>query len=75
MTKLVKILVGLIFMALAVGLFYNIFFIFTPWLVEGIPQEGYGIVFTKVIYVLVGYFGGIGIPISIFILGLYFILS
>jgi hypothetical protein len=56
-------------MALAVGLFYTVFFTFAPWLTEGIPQEGYGVIITKIIYVLVAYFGGVAVPIGIFFCG------
>ena len=74
-TSVLGICLGLFIVALAVGLFYTIFFTITPWLIEGIPQEGFGIFLSRFLYVLVAWFGGIGLPFAIFIWGILVILQ
>ena len=61
---------ALLFWVLSVLSFWGIFFKLAPWIVSLLPQTSdWYKVFKVVVYVLVGYFGGIGIPIFFIVLG------
>jgi len=55
--------------ALAVGVFYGLFFCLAPWMTSSLPKDGFGPFIKTVVYVLIGYFGGIAVPIVLFIWG------
>lgn len=65
-----KFFVGLGMMLLAVGIFWGCFFKLTPWLVGLIPPcGGWEKLIGVGMYVLVGWFGGIAIPLVLFLIG------
>lgn len=67
---------GAVLLALAVAVFYGAFFKLAPWLVSLIPihSDWYSIL-KIVIYIGIGYLGGIGVPLALVIWGFIFLIS
>lgn len=61
---------GLILMCLSVGIFIGLFFHLAPWVASTIPACAWKKFLDLVIYVLIGWFGGLLLPIGLFIVGL-----
>jgi len=62
---------GLAICGLAVGVFYMIFFKLAPYIISALPKTGEWSKFIEiVVYIIVGYLGGIGIPLVILFLGI-----
>jgi hypothetical protein len=55
----------LICIGLAIAMFYGFFFELAPWLAGMLPQGEWNGVMTIVVYALVAYFGGLGLPIML----------
>ena len=74
-TKCVKFIAGVSLIALAIGLFYGIFFKLTPYIASTIPSGDWHNFLSIVVYCIIGYFGGIALPISIAIIGVLVLLT
>ena len=66
---------GLIPICLSGVTFWAIFFKLAPWIASMVPAGDWSKLLRVLIYVIVGYFGGIGIPIALFILGIYWMME
>lgn len=64
-------LLGTGLIALGILLFYEIFFNLAPWLASLIPESAWSKLLTVIMYVVVGYFGGLAIPIFCVVAGGY----
>ena len=53
--------------------FYLTFFKLAPWIVSTIPAGAWQKFLSIIVYILVGYFGGIGVPILMFCYGVFFL--
>ena len=51
-------------------LFYLIFYKFAPWLGAMVPAGEWHQLIVVGVYVIVGYFGGIGLPVALFFFGI-----
>lgn len=70
-----KICVGVGVFGIAILAFYLIFFKLTPWIASTLPNSSWNSFLKIVIYALVGYFGGIAIPVLILIFAVYLIIG
>ena len=59
------LIVPFILVVLAIAVFYGCFFALAPWLADSIPPEGWGSFARKFVYILIAYFGGLGIPMAL----------
>ena len=57
------------------ALFYLIFFKLAPYITSLIPAGSWESILRLIVYVVLGYFGGIGIPVTFIILGIFLILN
>ena len=62
---------GFFVCALALAMFYLIFFKLAPFVASTIPAGSWHAFASLIIYAVIGYFGGIGIPVVILIFGIY----
>ena len=63
-------LFGIILMVAAVGIFYSLFFMLAPYAASCVPDSSWHKLITLAIYVAIGWFGGIILPLVMFIGGL-----
>ena len=66
-----KIIVAITCWLIAVILFWVFFFKLTPLITNVIPAGDWQAFLKIAIYVVVGYLGGIGIPLTFIIIGIY----
>ena len=62
---------GLVLMALAVIIFWLCFFRLAPYVAGTIPVGEWQSFFQTVVYIVVGWFGGVGVPLGLFFGGLF----
>jgi hypothetical protein len=60
-----KFLIPITLLVLAVGIFYGAFFKVAPWLCTLLPNNDWQKILSAVIYFVVAYVGGIGLPIGL----------
>ena len=67
--------IGTLLMALAVGIFYLCFFIIAPLVASTIPEGVWHLFLSCIVYGVIAYFGGIGIPLGMMIAGIIILLK
>lgn len=55
--------------------FYLAFFVLSPRIISLLPQNDLYKIFKVLVYLIVGYCGGFGIPLGLAVLGIYIIIK
>lgn len=66
-----KVIVSVACWLIAGTLFWLIFFKLTPLITNAIPAGDWQVFLKMIVYVVVGYLGGIGIPLTFIVIGIY----
>lgn len=74
LNKHVTTILGWAIIATAAGVFYGVFFKLAPTLAAAIPAGTWAPFLKIVVYVILGYVGGIGLPIGLLIWGILILL-
>ena len=69
-----KIFSGTVICLIGVGLFYEVFWKLVPYIAGLLPINQWKPILSAIVYVFVGWVGGLGMPVFLFCIGVYLII-
>lgn len=65
---------GMFIIVLAIAIFYGLFFCLAPFVANAIPAGDWQHFFQIIVYILIGWFGGVALPLSLLIWGIVIVI-